>query len=209
MPTIYINNKTDLPERKAYDFYPTPEEFVRCALTKLKFRVNSFYPFYPESLLDPGAGTGVWGKVARDVWKGLVDIFGIEIRDDVEPHPCYDGFIRGDFLNWPVETSSYDLIVGNPPYSLGEEFIEKSWSLLRDGGYLGFLLKLSFLESKKRYNLYFNGMEHMKPKFVWVSVRRISFTGNKKSNADAYCFVIWEKGWVGKTTLDWLYWEYD
>ena len=203
MPTIYIENKEELPERKELDFYPTPREFVRTTLHWL----NNVLDIEPRQILDPGAGLGVWGDEARSVWDHVY-ITGVELnKPDSLYSSAFDEIHFGDYLEFTSD-HKYNLIIGNPPYYLQEEFIDKSFSLLLDGGYLGFLLKLSFLESQKRYNLYF-GTDNRRPKHVWVSVRRISFTGDRKSNADAYCFVVWKKGWLGNTELAWLNWEYD
>ncbi len=59
MPTIYIENKDKLPERKEFDLYPTPIEFCKAALNVLPKK------FKPFNVLDPGCGDGVWGDVRR------------------------------------------------------------------------------------------------------------------------------------------------
>ena len=204
MPTIFIENKEKLPERKAYDFYPTPIEFCRAALNvwdKTNFKFSSY------SVLDAGCGNGVWGEAYRDEITYHNSLWGIDVRE-VDRHPAYDCWLQGDFLEYDFHpTDRFGFIMGNPPFSFAHEFVDRSFDLLNDGGYLGFLLKLTWLETQKRYNKYFSG--RFKPKNVWVSVRRISFTGDRKTNADAYCFVLWQKGWTGKTELDWLYWEYE
>ena len=48
----------------------------------------------------------------------------------------------------------YDIIIGNPPYSLAKEFILKSLDSLNDNGILIFLLRTAFLESKSRYQFW-------------------------------------------------------
>jgi len=206
VPTIYVENKEVLPERKAFDFYPTPIEFVEFVLTKF-YDEHPYFLDFPVKSLDPGCGDGVWGKgLERTFGNLLIHKTGIDLRDVSEYKKNYDVLLNEtDFLSYEFD-QKFDLIVGNPPFSVDMEFIDKSLSLLNVGGYLGFLLKLSFLESKVRYKKYFSSEN--KPKHVWVSVRRISFTKNKKSNADAYCFVLWQKGWSGDTILDWLDWDY-
>lgn len=209
MPTIYVKDKDNLPKRREHDFYPTPLEVCREALVQILNR-EIF-----ERVLDPGAGNGVWGEAYREIFDDPIytgtfysEITGIELRD-VEPALGYTYWITDDYLSneWHRPDTKFDLIMGNPPYSLAKEFILKSLDLLEDSGYLLFLLRLTVLESQDRYeNLYSKGLN---PKEVWISTRRISFSGNKKSSPDAYCLCLWQKGWRGETTLKWLDWNYE
>lgn len=41
------------------------------------------------------------------------------------------------------------------------------------------------------------------PQTVVVRSSRVSFTGDGQSNATAYAYFIWQKGWQGKPTLEW------
>jgi len=127
----------------------------------------------------------------------------------------YDDWIIGNYFNVDREDVfgtriGQELIFGNPPYSLAEEFVRKSLELVDDGGYVFFLLRLAFLESKKRhFGLY---AEHPLRR-VYVLTRRPSFFTTKKDSktvdALAYGMFLWQKGWKGTTELSHLYWEYD
>lgn len=197
MPTLYIDKDTKLPDRVEFDFYPTPIELCRIVVSNLSIG-------YPKLVLDPGAGTGVWGRALREEYPNS-KIVGIEIRDVSHPKE-YDVWVSGDFLKM-VKQDTFNLVIGNPPYRCAGEFLNKSLNIIKDNGYIVFLLKLSFLESKDRFIKYYS--KGLNPKEVWVSVRRVSFTGNRKSNADAYGIFIWQKGYMGDTILRWLDWSYD
>lgn len=200
MPTIYTSNINNLPQRKEYDFYPTPKELCRASL-------NILQDDYPISIFDPGCGTGVWGEVAREKYPNSY-IGGIDIRK-VDFNPAYSFLLmETDYLStsW-LKDKEYDLILGNPPYKYAEEFVDRSFELLKNSGYLLFLLRLSFLESKGRYSKYYS--QGLNPKEVYISVKRVSFTGDRKTSADAYGLFLWQKGWKGDTTLKWLNWNYD
>ena len=190
---------TDKPLRKRSrsDFYPTPHGMAQAALDLLP------EDFSPRFIFDPGHGTGVWGQAVRKKWGEEVFLSGIDIMEFSAPD-IYDVTLTGDYLS--INCGDYNLIVGNPPFSLAEEFIRKSVKSLLDGGYVMFLLRLSFLESQKRgLGLY----KEFMPWQVITSSRRPSFTGNGRTDSDGYGIFIWKKGWdrdyyIGKM----FYWDY-
>lgn len=96
--------------------------------------------------------------------------------------------IIDDFLKHDFGEEKFDLIIGNPPYSLALEFTEKCLSLLSDEGKLVFLLRTAFLESKKRY-----GFWQREPlSELYVLSKRPSFTG-KGTDATSYSWFVWDK----------------
>ncbi len=67
-------------------------------------------------------------------------------------------------------------------------------------------LKLTFLEGKARYEDIFSKTP---PKAVYVFSERIQCAKNGEFNlhnngAVAYAWYVWQKGWTGMTTLDWI-----
>ncbi len=189
--------------RAEFDFYPTPLALAEAAIRLLP---KAFNPIY---VLDPGAGSGVWGRAARRVYGSRpLSMDGIEIREDARITPDYDLWHRGDFLKTDIP-NGYTLIAGNPPYAQAEAFIRRSMNLLVLGGYLVQLLRLAFLETQERgYGLWLE----LPPKEVYVCVERPSFypKGHPKAgntDATAYAIYIWQKGWAGKTELKWLSWR--
>ncbi|KKM93418.1 hypothetical protein LCGC14_1208500 [marine sediment metagenome] len=192
-------------KRKLLDFYPTPIELCRTFLLEVlpDYKVDGRESF----VLDPGAGTGVWGDALVEI-DDNVNITGIEIDSKLFCNPNYNRWIVNDFIspdNYHL-LHKYDLVIGNPPFYVARQFIEKSYGLLRDGGVMSFLLRLSFLESITRYNRFW---PFYTPKYIYVSTRRVSFTGNKKSNSTAYMLPVWIKGFKGEPTLRWFHWDYE
>lgn len=194
MTTIYASAKalSNLPKRRDFDFYPTPLYVAQDAL--------SFLPsaFTPQCILDPGAGTGVWGKAARQVWKDTT-ITGIEIRPEATRPTAYNFWIAQDFLLTLPDTV-FDLVIGNPPYNRAEQFIRHALAMLESGGYMIMMLRLAFLESKTRVRSLYR---YHPPQTVVVRANRVSFTGDGQSNATPYAYFIWQKGWHGEPTLKW------
>lgn len=73
-----------------------------------------------------------------------------------------------------------DLCIGNPPYSLAQEFIEHGLKMAHE---VAFLLRLNFLEGAKRAEFF---KQH--PCDVFVLPNRPSFQGNGKTDATAYAW---------------------
>tara|TARA_Y100000385_G_C12993787_1_gene594030 strand:- start:38 stop:640 length:603 start_codon:yes stop_codon:yes gene_type:complete len=94
-----------------------------------------------------------------------------------------------DFYDWNEGT---DLILTNPPFSLLTEFADHA---IKHSQTCIFLLRLNFLESKKRHEWW--------KKNMWSSLhilsQRPSFTG-AGTDATGYCWVVWDK--TGRLTED-------
>lgn len=189
MATIYVSDKakTQLPARKDFDFYPTPNW---AASTALKYA-----PKHPQCILDPGAGSGVWGRAARRRFPNAL-ITGLDVRCLERPR-AYNFWYTGDFL-LSDRDPAFDLVIGNPPFKYAEQFVRQSWALLEQGGHIIFLLPLDLLSGQERK---LNFWRRFPLKKCVVCSSRISFSGDGKSNATIYGFYIWQKGFQGKTLL--------
>lgn len=192
--TIIQTNK-ELRKRDVDDHFPTPDAFVCSALNLVPS------DFVPERILDPGAGNGVFGTLAKRRWPDA-KIAGIETR--VVPKPvAYNSWLNLSFVGFEIPIE-FDLVIGNPPYKFAEEAVRFGWQHLRSGGYMVYLLRLAFLEGQKRYA----GLwREMPPDHVAVCANRPSFTGewrtngdgheqfvaNGKTDATAYAFFVWQK----------------
>lgn len=167
-------------------------------------------------MLDPGCGNGIWGKALVDLYPedGFIpNIYGIDISIPQNmAHACVNrNLYKMDFLDFVnIMGTGFELIMGNPPYSLAEEFVRHSLYLVAENGYVFFLLRLAFLESMKRCKGLFT---EFPPKRVYVLARRPSFfttkTGGRTTDALSYAMLLWQKGWQGKTELQWMNWEYN
>jgi hypothetical protein len=109
-----------------------------------------------------------------------------------------------DFLECDKE---YDGdIITNPPYKYAKEFIEHAMDIITDGHKIAMFLKVQFLEGKARKALF----KKYPPKTIYVSSSRLrcamngDFERYAKSNAVAYAWFIWEKGYKGNTIVRWF-----
>ena len=169
-------------KRKESDFYATPRDAIISLLE------NDFIADANDLILEPSAGNGIIIKTLREA--GIDNyIHAIEIRSEEKEHlqNVASSVEITDFLN-ADSSISYDVIIGNPPFSLAQEFIDKSLSLLSPGGRLIFLLRTNFLESKKRFEWWQDKL----PTKLYVLAQRPSFTG-KGTDATSYAWFIWEK----------------
>lgn len=111
-----------------------------------------------------------------------------------------------DFFSITSPPSLHADIITNPPYSQATAFIYHCLELLPPGHKLAAFLKLLFLEGKARRLLY----EVHPPKVIYVSSSRLvcakngDFKRYKNSNAVAYAWYIWEKGYQGDTVIKWI-----
>lgn len=104
-----------------------------------------------------------------------------------------------DFTFWNGD------IVTNPPYIKAKEFVENALRIVAKGRKVCMFLKLTFLEGKARKELF----KKYPPKTVYVSSSRLNCVRNGDfdkypSNAVAYAWFVWEKGFTGKPTIEWI-----
>lgn len=179
--------------RNDADHYPTPYPYAASALRTLPLLRT------PQRILDTGAGLGVWGFACRLQWPNA-HITGVELRD-VAPTRSYDRYYHHDFLTSTLH-HSHDLIVGNPPYSLAEQFVRKSHTCITSDGIILYLLRLGFLEAQKRIPLW----QSYPPQHIHVFSQRPSFSGDGATDATAYALYRWQPAaFDGQTTLSWIF----
>ena len=118
----------------------------------------------------------------------------------------YEGTEIIDFLTYNSK-NSMDIIT-NPPYKYAKEFVEHALDISADGVKVAMFLKLTFLEGKARKKLF----EKYPPKTVYVSSSRLQCAkngdfekyGKGVGTAVAYGWYVWEKGFNGKPTIEWI-----
>ena len=125
----------------------------------------------------------------------------------------YEGFNgECDFLSrlfHPKIEGDY-AIVTNPPYKFVTEFVLTALDVLPDGCYLCLFLKTTALESRGRWEKIYR---QTPPRYVFQCIDRILCAKNAEfedarknlgAGAQAYAWFVWQKGYKGSTTLDWI-----
>lgn len=99
----------------------------------------------------------------------------------------------------------YGDIVTNPPYKYAKEFVEKALEIAFSGRKVCMFLKITFLEGKSRKELF----KKYPPRTIYVSSSRLKCALNGDfdktgSSAACYAWFVWEKGYFGKTSIEWI-----
>lgn len=186
--TLGANNHTDVTREKD-DFYATPPLAVK-ELMKLET--------FDKNIWEPCCGMNHITNVLKD------NNYNVKTSDIIDR--VNDGSVEIiDFLNYN-EKYNGDIIT-NPPYKLATEFVYKSLETITYGHKVAMFLKLTFLETKKRYELF----KKYPPKVIYVASMRFGCSQTGEFNSDgntgsaiAYCWYIWEKGYNGDTIIKWF-----
>lgn len=176
-------------KRNDSDFYATPYECVYSLLDNIDISDDAI-------ILETGAGSGNIIKALRDRdYTNHIDAVELREYERVNLELWADNVVIGNYLTMN-NLPTYDLIIGNPPYSLAQEFIDKSLSLLKPGGRLIYLLRTNFLESKKRFKWWQDKL----PSGLYTLHKRPSFTG-KGTDATSYSWFIWTNDEISGQTI--------
>ena len=173
--------------------------------TRVKDKENDFYSTDPQAVFDllryekfqhhitePSCGNGNIAEVLKH--EGYqVDAFDIADR----------GYgYQKDFFSCKDELEG-DVIM-NPPYAFAKEHIVHALQYMKDGSKLCALLKIQFLESLKRRDLF----EKYPLTRMYVFRRRANVYQNDNRSLGisnvCYCWFVWVKGYKGEPTIRWI-----
>jgi len=178
-PSLYARKK---PYRDGLDLYETPTQITTMLLNLLQLPQGS-------EVLEPANGMGAISKVIESAG---YDCHASDIRDGV------------NFFDFE-DNPRFDAVITNPPYRYAQEFVEKALKQVKKSGLVVMLLRLSFLESIKRYEFFrSSGL-----RTVYVSCKRITmfpFDTEKPKNSGtlAYAWYVFKNGYSGLPVIDWF-----
>lgn len=177
-------------DREANDYYATDPNSLVLFLNKIK----KDGLILDKNIWECACGEGHLSNVLKGEGFNVLstDLVDRSYGDGIVDFLKYDGIYNGDILT-------------NPPYKYAKEFVEKAISLIPIGNHVIMFLKIQFLESKNRYELF----KKYPPKYVYVhSDRQTCYINGdmseKKSSASCYCWFVWEKGFSGDPIIRWI-----
>ncbi len=158
-------------DRTSLDTYPTPPWCVQSLTGALSLP--------PGNWLEPSAGQGA---IIRAVNRSDVHWSAVEIDPTHEAtlRPLVANVYMGDFLE--TQLGTFDVVIGNPPFSKAPQFVERSLGL---ANIVVMLLRLSFVSTKGRFHL----MGHNAPD-MYVLPDRPQFAGTNRDSSD-YAWFVW------------------
>lgn len=133
--TIGASNHCDEP-RADKDYYATEPAATDWLCKIEKFR---------GPILEPSCGEG---HISRQLIAAGYEVESRDIAD--RGYGKVADFLSTENIRWDGD------IVTNPPYAFAQEFVEKSLAIIPDGRKVAMFLKLTFLEGKRRAELFRN-----------------------------------------------------
>lgn len=176
-------------DRAENDYYATDPAAVEELLKVERFSDN---------VLEPACGgchiSRVLAAYNHNVFSADIVNRGDSMQD------CVVDFLKHN----PVAGNSMDIIT-NPPYKIADLFVRHALDISLPGVKVAMLLKLTFLESKKRQKLF----DKYPPARIHVFRDRIDCWKNgvkpdKPSKAVCYAWFVWEKGYSGAPQVSWI-----
>lgn len=180
-------------QRNKDDYYITPEFIIKNFANWARYNLSHFiWPVRHDiKVFDPCAGGSLeypimpypvyFGKELLDYrlfWRTN------DIRTDASAELC-GNFLRPDYDKY---RNRFDIVISNPPYNQAIEFIHRGLEMVRQGGYVIYLLRLNFFGTQSRAEFF---KYHM-PKYTVVSSKRPSFT-KRGTDSTEYAHFVWQK----------------
>lgn len=170
------------------DYYPTPPWATR-ALCELLVQIYECFAFDNRNLTvwEPACGEGF---MSRPLMEYFENVISTDVTDFSASFPEQDG-VRDFLISWDGELIECDWVISNPPFILGQQFIERALSVAKVG--VAMLLRMQFLEGGDRYDELFKDNP---PTFICVCCDRVAMHKGKiekgQSTATAYCWFVWD-----------------
>ena len=158
-----------------HDFFPTPAWCVHRLLEAVDLPLNANW-------LEPCVGGWSIVEAVAD-WRPLVDA---TLWTTVDIRPDADADITADFtwMGCPeLGDRRFDVCCTNPPFGIAEEFVRGAMARC---DVVVMLLRLSWLASETRADF----LRENTPS-VYVLPNRPSFTGDGKTDAADYAWMVW------------------
>jgi hypothetical protein len=174
------------------DYFPTPPWATRALCEHVISGLN----LSQMLVWEPACGEGYMARALAEYFRGVC-------RTDVQRYDDQHGLC--DFLlfnakphaSW--EDVEFDWIITNPPFRLAQEFITTALAKCKLG--VAVLVRTAFLEGIDRHERLFT---EYPPHIIAQFAERVPMVRGRvdedASSATAYCWVIWTKNRVARST---------
>lgn len=185
--------------RNLDDHYATPPPLAELICKRLR---DDGVIQDPVNILEPGCGEGFFLDAFRKIWPDAVSI-GVDINEHLVDLARQRGHevIHADLLSYARGNSpDWSAIVGNPPFSYLDDFIEVLLPRLDpEFGTLAFLCRLDAFGSKGRFQRIWS--KH-KPSYVYpILPERPGFTPDGGTDSIEYMVCVWQPWNKAETIL--------
>ena len=189
-----LSGASTIRERVSNDYYATSYDSTKALLDNVEFCGN---------FLEPCVGGGHIVEVIKQYYPNS-KVCCMDIVDRGYENTLVDDFLKHDF-----KEQKFDNVVTNPPYSLAQEFLEKSMDIISKNGKVAMFLKIRFLEGAKRKEMF----KKYPPKYIYVFSKRqnpwrngspVDEKGKPWSTTMCFAWFIWEEGFKGEPIVRWL-----
>jgi hypothetical protein len=176
--------------KNSLDDFPTPPWATRALAEHVIVSKDSLGAM---TCLEPACGRGHMAVALAAYFK------------EVAAYDVFDyGFGRvEDFFKSKHPDQSFDWVITNPPFRLGEAFISRSMNIARRG--VAMLTRTVFIESVGRYERLFKS--NPPSRFAQFTERVPMVKGRvdkKASTATGYSWLVWEKERLGTSEVVWI-----
>ena len=171
---------------KALDYFPTPPWATRALLKTVNLAAGTCLTLRDMTVWEPACGE-------LHMAKPLGEFFGRVVASDVFDYgvgaAVYDFLGAGDLASAPAPCERPDWIITNPPFSVGQAFVERALAIASRG--VAVLVRTAFLESADRYAFF----RRFPPSVVAQFAGRVPMVMGRldpeASSATAYCWIVW------------------
>jgi hypothetical protein len=172
------------------DDFPTPLWATRALI---EHAIASKASLDSMTCLEPACGRGHMSVALAEYFR---EVISFDVFD-------YGFGGVADFLKTKHDGRSFDWVITNPPFRLGEEFIKHSLKIARHG--VAMLTRTVFIESVGRYERLFKSSP---PSSFAQFVERVPMVkgrvDKKASTATGYGWLVWEKKRSARPQLVWI-----
>lgn len=191
-------------KRSKLDFYQTPYSMTKQFLDAK--RDNKSIDFMKSTFLDPSCGKKAIEKVLLDytIEKNVYsrDIFDYEQNDYTHRYNFIDSY------QYTKELQPIDYIITNPPFKYANIFVVNAKKVANKG--FAFLMPLSYLHGKSRYDNIFSYNDNYQLKEVYIFTRYpllskyLREDGKYETGMQVYAWFYWEKSYRSNPEIFWL-----